>query len=98
MSELELQLQASLASTHNGSFLWRIPEVARRRRDAIDERITSIYSPPFYSGRFEHKEHIFTIHPETMEGSIVDSIGQWVFCLTLCRSMDSFLLSISSSM
>jgi len=49
--ELEMQLQASLASTHNGSFLWRIPEVARRKRDAIDERITSIYSPPFYTGR-----------------------------------------------
>ncbi|CAI8027574.1 TNF receptor-associated factor 3 [Geodia barretti] len=55
MSELELQLQASLASTHNGSFLWRIPEVARRRRDAIDERITSIYSPPFYSGQDGYK-------------------------------------------
>jgi TNF receptor-associated factor 2/TNF receptor-associated factor 3 len=55
VSELELQLQASLASTHNGSFLWRIPEVARRRRDAIDERITSIYSPPFYSGRNGYK-------------------------------------------
>ena len=49
--ELEMQLQASLASTHNGSFLWRIPEVARRKRDAIQERITSIYSPPFYTGR-----------------------------------------------
>ena len=50
ISELDLQLQASMASTHSGSFLWRIPEVARRRRDAIDRRITSIYSPPFYSG------------------------------------------------
>ena len=55
LSELELQLQASLASTHNGSFLWRIPEAARRRRDAIDERITSIYSPPFYTGRTGYK-------------------------------------------
>ena len=55
ISELELQLQASLASTHTGSFLWRIPEVARRRRDAIDGRITSIYSPPFYSGRNGYK-------------------------------------------
>jgi len=51
--ELEMQLQASLASTHNGSFLWRIPEVARRKRDAIEERITSIYSPPFYTGRWD---------------------------------------------
>ena len=55
VSELELQLQASLASTHNGSFLWRIPDVARRRKDAIEERITSIYSPPFYTGRNGYK-------------------------------------------
>ena len=55
ISELELQLQASLASTHTGSFLWRIPEIARRKRDAIDGRITSIYSPPFYSGQNGYK-------------------------------------------
>ena len=40
LSELELQLpQASLASTHNGSFLCQIPDVRRRRKDAIEERI-----------------------------------------------------------
>ena len=55
VSELELQLQASLASTHNGSFLWRIPDIARRKRDAVEERITSIYSPPFYTGRNGYK-------------------------------------------
>ena len=55
ISELELQLQASLASTHTGSFLWRIPEVARRKRDAFEGKITSIYSPPFYSGRNGYK-------------------------------------------
>ena len=54
-SELELQLQASLASTHNGAFLWRIPEVHRRMRDAKIGRITSIYSPPFYTGRNGYK-------------------------------------------
>ena len=54
-SELELQLQASLASTHNGAFLWRIPEVRRRIRDAKMGRITSIYSPPFYTGRNGYK-------------------------------------------
>ena len=55
LSELELQLQASLASTHTGSFVWRIPEVARRRRDATESRITSIYSSPFYTGRNGYK-------------------------------------------
>ena len=54
-SELELQLQASLASTHNGAFLWRIPEVRQRMRDAKIGHITSIYSPPFYTGRNGYK-------------------------------------------
>ncbi|XP_065917336.1 TNF receptor-associated factor 3-like isoform X2 [Dysidea avara] len=54
-SELELQLQASLATTYNGIFLWRIPEVRRRIRDARIGGITSIYSPPFYTGRNGYK-------------------------------------------
>ena len=48
-AELEM-LRALLASTHNRSFLWRIPDVSRRKQDAIDGLITSIYSPPFYTG------------------------------------------------
>ncbi|XP_019858616.1 PREDICTED: TNF receptor-associated factor 2-like [Amphimedon queenslandica] len=59
LSELELQLQASLASTYNGSFLWRIPDVKRRKRDAIEGKITSIYSPPFYTGRNGYKMCIY---------------------------------------
>ena len=49
VAELELQLQASLATTRNGVFLWRIPNVAQRRWDAKAKRIGSIYSPPFYT-------------------------------------------------
>ena len=48
----ELQLLASQAS---GSFLWRIPEVARRHREAREEQIISLYSPPFYTGRNGYK-------------------------------------------
>ena len=55
VSEMELQLQASLASTYNGSFMWRIPDLAKRRRDAIDGRITSLYSPPFYTAKNGYK-------------------------------------------
>ena len=54
-SQLELQFQASLVSTHNGVFLWRIPDVLRRIEDAKLCRITSIYSPPFYTGRNGYK-------------------------------------------
>jgi TNF receptor-associated factor 2/TNF receptor-associated factor 3 len=53
ISEVDLQLQASLASTQPGSFLWRIPEVARKRCGDIEG--TSIYSPPFYSGQNGYK-------------------------------------------
>ena len=55
VSEMELQLQASLASTYNGSFMWRIPDLAKRKRDAIDGRIISLYSPPFYTARNGYK-------------------------------------------
>ena len=55
VSEMELQLQTSLASTYNGSFMWRIPDLAKRKRDAIDGRITSLYSPPFYTAKNGYK-------------------------------------------
>ena len=57
-SEMELQLQASLASTYDGSFMWRIPNLKRRRRDAIDGRISSLYSPPFYTAKNGYKMFI----------------------------------------
>ena len=54
-SELELQLQASLASSFNGTFVWRIPDVGRRIREAKSGRVSSIYSPPYYTGRTGYK-------------------------------------------
>ena len=54
-AQLEFQLQASLASSHDGTYLWRIPEVCQRIQDAKMGQITSIYSPPFYTGRNGYK-------------------------------------------
>ena len=52
-----LQLQASLASTqsYDGTYIWKIPEIKKRKCDAIDERVTSLYSPPFYTGKNGYK-------------------------------------------
>ena len=55
MSEIKLQLQTSLASTYNGSFMWRIPDLSKCKRDAIDGRVTSLYSPPFYTAKHGYK-------------------------------------------
>ena len=49
ISELELQLQAGLSSTYNGTYIWRIPNVETRKKNALDKNITSLYSPPFYT-------------------------------------------------
>ena len=48
-------LQASNASTYDGKFIWRIPEVRRRIQDAKIGRMISINSPPFYTGRNGYK-------------------------------------------
>ena len=55
ISELALQLQTSLSSSHDGSYLWKIPDISRRRKDANEERVTSLYSLPFYTGRNGYK-------------------------------------------
>ena len=92
VSEMELQLQASLASTYNGSFMWRIPDLAKCKRDAIDGRITSLYSPPFYTAKngykmcirvylngdgMGHKTH-FSIFFVLMKGEF-DALLKWPF-------------------
>ena len=55
VSEMELQLQASIASTHNGSFTWRITDIMKRKREAINGQVTSLYSPPFYTAKNGYK-------------------------------------------
>ena len=39
----------------DGTLLWKIPDISRKRIEAIEKRITSICSPPFYTGRNGYK-------------------------------------------
>ena len=55
VSEMELQLQASIASTYDGSFTWRIPDIMKRKREAVNGQVTSLYSPPFYTAKNGYK-------------------------------------------
>ena len=50
LGNLELQLQASQASSFNGTFVWRILDVGRRIREAKSGCVSSIYSSPYYTG------------------------------------------------
>ena len=71
--DLSGAIVAGVSGTHNGSFL---PEVARTRRDAIEERITSIYSPPFYTGRYSHT--LGHVHTHTLTHIPSLSLQQWL--------------------
>ena len=42
-------------SNHDGSMIWKIPQFSQRRADAQSGKYTSIFSLPFYSGRYGYK-------------------------------------------
>ena len=42
-------------SNHDGSMIWKIPQFSQRRADAQNGKYTSIFSLPFYSGRYGYK-------------------------------------------
>ena len=53
--ELALLVQTLQATSYNGQFIWKIPEVERRRDEAVRGRTISLYSAPFYTSRFGYK-------------------------------------------
>ena len=40
---------------HDGSMIWKIPQFSQRKADAENGKYTSIFSLPFYSGRYGYK-------------------------------------------
>lgn len=54
-NDLVREFQVTITTTQNCVFIWRIPNIARRRREAAEERVTYIYSPPFYTGHHGYK-------------------------------------------
>ena len=49
MDEVKLRQDILDVKTVNGAFIWKIPEVERRHREAQDRRTLSLYSPPFHT-------------------------------------------------
>ena len=59
MSKLECSIDQKFMQlelpTYNGIFVWKIPEICRCRRQAMDGRVLSLYSPPFYTSQHGYK-------------------------------------------
>jgi len=51
ISDLDLRISSLEETNYDGTLLWRIGEFQRRRQEAISGRMTSIYSPVFYTSR-----------------------------------------------
>ncbi len=49
IDEVKLRQDILDVKTVNGVFVWKIPELNRRCRDAKDKRTLSLYSPPFHT-------------------------------------------------
>ncbi|XP_013417979.1 TNF receptor-associated factor 2 [Lingula anatina] len=55
MAEQDLRIQALESASYNGVFLWKITEVSRKRHDAVSGRVSSLYSPAFYTSAHGYK-------------------------------------------
>jgi TNF receptor-associated factor 2 len=55
ITELTVKVTALEVTSFDGTLVWRITEVSRKRQEAISGRATSIYSPPFYTSRTGYK-------------------------------------------
>ena len=55
LSEVSLLLQTLQAASYDGTFIWKIPEVNRRRQEAKSGKTVSLYSAPFYTSRHGYK-------------------------------------------
>ncbi len=54
-SEMALMVQTLQATSYSGVFIWKVPEIQRRRHEAKIGKTVSLYSAPFYTSRHGYK-------------------------------------------
>lgn len=55
INQHDIRLQMLEATSYDGTYIWKIDEWSKRVREARIGKTTSIYSPPFYVGRYGYK-------------------------------------------
>ena len=55
LADLEEFVRQQQVSSYDGSLLWKIPDYARKKNDAVSGRQTSIHSPCFYTSQHGYK-------------------------------------------
>ena len=54
-SDLALSVQTLQATSYNGIYIWKVPELTRGKRDAVLGKTVSLYSAPFFTSRHGYK-------------------------------------------
>ena len=55
LEDRDFRLSLIENSNHDGTMIWKIPQFSQRKADAENGKYTSIFSLPFYSGRYGYK-------------------------------------------
>ncbi|XP_067662587.1 TNF receptor-associated factor 2-like [Haliotis asinina] len=55
LAEHDLRMQCMELASYDGSLLWRITDVAKKRNEAVTGKVTSLYSPAFFTGKVGYK-------------------------------------------
>ena len=55
LEDMRLRQDILDVKTTNGTMIWKIPDLRRRYRDAVERKTISLYSPPFYTGPHSYK-------------------------------------------
>ncbi|XP_077986493.1 TNF receptor-associated factor 2-like [Glandiceps talaboti] len=55
LAEQDLRIQSLEMASYDGVLVWKISNFNKKRQDALSGRITSIYSPCFYTSRYGYK-------------------------------------------
>ena len=55
LAELDLRFQVLETADYDGILMWKIKDYSRRKQEAIAGRTLSLYSQPFYTGRYGYK-------------------------------------------
>ena len=98
--EVSLTLQTLQATSYDGKYIWKIPDITRRRRDALMGKTISLYSAPFYTDRFGYRmclrvyldgdgsgKGLYISHFLTIMKGEYDALLEWPFQLTVTLTM-----------
>ena len=55
LEDRDIHLSLIENSNHDGMMIWKIPQFSQKKADAENGKYTSIFSLPFYSGRYGYK-------------------------------------------